>query len=68
MDVVVNTRTTGSLSAFAVVYVFKVKSQKVLGPFYVLAGQHLVVPIDNSKWGVRVDCTFPADVSVWVDD
>jgi hypothetical protein len=68
MDVVVNTRTTGSLSRFAVVYVFKIQPQKVLGPFYVFAGQHLEVPIDNGKWGVRVDCNFPADVSVWAED
>lgn len=68
MDVVVNTRTTGSLSDFAIVYVFKIQPQKVLGPFFVYPGQHLVVPIDNEKWGVRVDCEVAADVSVWIDD
>ncbi len=68
MDVVVNTRTTSGIPFFATVYVFKKSGNKILGPFNVLAGQHLEVGIDNGKWGVRVDCLFPADVSVWIDD
>ena len=67
MEVVVNTRSTSSFPFFATVYVFKVVPNKVLGPFYVYAGQQLTVPIDNSRWGVRVLCDRPADVSVWID-
>lgn len=67
MEVVVNTRSTSSFPFFATVYVFKIAPNKVLGPFYVYAGQQLTVPIDNSRWGVRVLCDMPADVSVWTD-
>lgn len=67
MDVVVTSRSTSFIPFYATVYVFKIKPNKILGPFQVLSGQLLKVPIDNSRWGVRVDCNWPADVSVWAD-
>jgi hypothetical protein len=68
MDVVVNTRSTNSIPVFATVYVFKRNGNKILGPFYVLPGVQLSVPIDKSKWGVLVKCLTPVDVSVWTSD
>lgn len=67
MDVMVTTRSTNMGSIYATVYVFKIKPNKILGPFIVFSGDELEVPIDNSKWGVTVECSDPIDVSVWTD-
>ena len=67
MDVVVNTRSTIGIPSFAMVFVFKLSPMKILGPYFVLPGQQLTVPIDNARWGVLVSANFEADVSVWAD-
>jgi len=52
----------------AIVYLYKVHGNKVLGPYEVAYGEVLTVPIDNSEWGVVIELTDPgttALASVW---
>ena len=52
----------------AIVYLYKVNGNKVLGPYEVSYGEILTVPIDNSAWGVIIELSDPeatALASVW---
>ena len=68
MDVVVNTRSTSWIPVLAHVWVFKMSSNTIKGPYHAYPGEKLEVPIGHGKWGVRVQCNESVDVSVWVDD
>jgi hypothetical protein len=67
MEVVISSSAGAPAPIPATVWVANEKGTEVLGPYEVFDGELLSVPIDNGKWGVVINCTWDANVDVWVD-
>jgi hypothetical protein len=49
------------------VIVYRLDNQKTKGPYIIMSGEHLSVPIDGKEWGVIMDPSSTSTVSVWID-
>ena len=52
----------------AMIWIYRLDYQKILGPYYVNGGETLTVNIDDNPWGVFVMTNDQLIVSVWIDD
>lgn len=58
----------GGGGATAVVYIYSLDEQDILGPFTVVEGTVLSQSIDEREWGVEVvSSSEGAEVSVWIE-
>ena len=60
-------RANGAMSSIAIVYVYSLDMQDVLGPFTIYGGETLTVPIDSREWGVLVESDDHISVDVWIE-
>ena len=56
---------SGSSNCQATVWIYSLDHTTVLGPYTVLCGQTLTVPIDEREWGVLVESEENVVVDVW---
>jgi len=67
MDVVISSSSTNSFPVYATVWIKKVNSQVVLGPYIIFLDEPLTVQIDNSKWSAVIECAWGVNASVWIE-
>jgi hypothetical protein len=60
-------RANGATSSIAIVYVYSLDMQDVLGPFTMYGGETLTVSIDSREWGVLVESDDHITVDVWIE-
>jgi len=65
-DMHVQSSVTSGKPTLAIIWVYSLDGQDILGPFYLLSGQSIDVPIDARDWGVYVQSDDHVIISVWV--
>jgi len=60
-------KSNGSLSSIAIVYVYSLDHQDILGPFTMHGGDIISVAIDSREWGVLVESDDHITVDVWIE-
>jgi hypothetical protein len=60
--------STNGKPTLVIVWVYSQDGRDILGPYYIMAGQLLTVPVDEREWGVFVICDDHVYISVYTTE
>ena len=67
VHVIIISRNPETPSCQATVWIYSLDGLDVLGPYTVMCGGTLVVPVDGRQWGVLVESASEIEVDVWIE-
>jgi hypothetical protein len=67
-DMIIWAQVAGPSKAPVTIWVYSLDMLDSQGPFTILGGGEISVPIDDRNWGTIIQCNEDTEVSVWTDD